>query len=219
MKGECINEYFNCRSQWNDRKADHWGIIKESANDCLRNDPQRGTGQTIKALGGHPILADLEGNVDKAVDNMEAIIFAAGSGPKTGPDKTTAVDKNGAIKLVDAAKKKGIERFVMLSSVGSDNPEQAQEGMHHYLEAKHDADEHLKASGLTYTIVRPVALTNEQAIGKIFADEKVDHPDNSIPRADVAAVLAKSITEEKTFNKTFEISSGTLPITEALHNI
>ena len=98
--------------------------------------------QTIKALGGHPILTDLEGNVDKAVDNMEAIIFAAGSGPTTGPDKKTAVDKNGAIKLVDAAKKKkGIERFVMLSSVGSDNPEQAQEGMHHYLEAKHDADE------------------------------------------------------------------------------
>ncbi|PRS37879.1 hypothetical protein C6W19_11125 [Bacillus sp. RJGP41] len=56
--------------------------------------------QTIKELGGHPILADLEGNVDKAVDNMEAIIFAAGSGPETGPDKTTAVDKNGAIKLV-----------------------------------------------------------------------------------------------------------------------
>lgn len=175
--------------------------------------------QTIKALGGHPILADLEGNVDKAVDNMEAIIFAAGSGPKTGPDKTTAVDKNGAIKLVDAAKKKGIKRFVMLSSVGSDNPEQAQEGIHHYLKAKHDADEHLKASGLTYTIVRPVALTNEQAIGKIFADEKLDHTDNSIPRADVAAVLAKSITEEKTFNKTFEISSGTLPIKEALNNI
>lgn len=175
--------------------------------------------QTIKELGGHPILADLEGNVDKAVDNMEAIIFAAGSGPKTGPDKTTAVDKNGAIKLVDAAKKKGIERFVMLSSVGSDNPEQAQEGMRHYLEAKHDADEYLIASGLTYTIVRPVALTNEQAIGKIFVDEKVDHTNKSIPRADVAAVLAQSVTEEKTFNETFEIFSGTLPIKEALYNI
>lgn len=80
--------------------------------------------------------------MDKAVDNMEAIIFAAGSGPKTGPDKTTAVDKN------DASKKKGFERFVMLSSVGSDNPEQAQEEMRHYLEAKHDADEHLKQAGL-----------------------------------------------------------------------
>jgi nucleoside-diphosphate-sugar epimerase len=56
--------------------------------------------------------------VDKAVDNMEAIIFAAKSGSKTGPDKTTAVDKDGAIKLDDAAKKKGIERFVMLSSIG-----------------------------------------------------------------------------------------------------
>ncbi|MEC0271972.1 MULTISPECIES: SDR family oxidoreductase [Peribacillus] len=175
--------------------------------------------QTIKELGGHPILADLEGNVDKAVDNMEAIIFAAGSGPKTGPDKTTAVDKNGAIKLVDAAKKKGIERFVMLSSVGSDNPEQAQEEMRHYLGAKHDADEHLKASGLTYTIVRPVSMTNEQAIGKIFADKKVDHTNKSIPRADVAAVLAQSVTEEKTFNKTFEIFSGTLPIKEALNNM
>ncbi|WP_260320838.1 SDR family oxidoreductase [Peribacillus simplex] len=155
--------------------------------------------QTKKELGGHPILADIEGNVDKAVDNMEAIIFAAGSGPKTGPDKTTAVDKNGAIKLVDAAKKKWIERFVMLSSVGSDNPDQAQEGMRHYLEAKHDVDEYLKASGLTYTIVRPVALTNEQATGKIFADDKVDPTNKSIPRADVAAVLAQSVTEEKTF--------------------
>ncbi|MGH3041103.1 MAG: SDR family oxidoreductase [Gaiellaceae bacterium] len=170
--------------------------------------------QTIKGIGGHPILADLEGNVDKSVDNMEAIIFAAGSGPKTGPDKTTAVDKNGAIQLVDA-----IERFVMLSSVGSDDPEQAQEGMRHYLEAKHDADEHLKASGLTYTIVRPVALTNEQATEKIFADEKVDHANKYIPRADVSAVLAKSVTEEKTFNKTFEIFSGTLPIKEALNNM
>jgi uncharacterized protein YbjT (DUF2867 family) len=107
----------------------------------------------------------------------------------------------------------------MLSSAGSDNPEQAQEEMRHYLEAKHDADEHLKASGLTYTIVRPVALTNEQAIGKIFADEKVDHTDKSIPRADVAAVLAQSVTEEKTFNKTFEIFRSTLPIKEGLNNM
>ncbi|PCD07214.1 hypothetical protein CMV16_13975 [Peribacillus simplex] len=52
-------------------------------------------------------------------------------------------------------------------------------------------------------------MTNEQAIGKIFADEKVDHTDKSIPRADVAAVLAQSVTEEKTFHKTFEILSGT----------
>ncbi|MCU6601545.1 NAD(P)H-binding protein [Peribacillus frigoritolerans] len=105
MKGECIQEYFNCRGPRNDRKADHWGIIKKlqmTVYGMIRKEEQA---QTIKELGGHPILADLEGNVDKAVDNMEAIIFAAGY-------KTTAVDKNGAIKLVDAAKKKGFERFV-----------------------------------------------------------------------------------------------------------
>ncbi|MCO0597698.1 NAD(P)H-binding protein [Peribacillus butanolivorans] len=92
--------------------------------------------------------------MDKAVDNMKAFIFSAGPRPKTGPDKTTAVDKNRAIKLIDAAKMKGINLFVMISSDGSDNPQQAQETLRHYLEAKHDADEHLKASGMTYTIVR-----------------------------------------------------------------
>ncbi|MFE0503715.1 NAD(P)H-binding protein [Peribacillus butanolivorans] len=91
--------------------------------------------------------------MDKAVDNMKAIIFSAGPGPKTGPDKTTAVDKNRTIILIDAAKMKGINLFVMISSDGSDNPQQAQETLRHYLEAKHDADEHLKASGMTYTIV------------------------------------------------------------------
>lgn len=91
--------------------------------------------------------------------------------------------------------------------------------MRHYLEAKHDADEHLKASGLTYTIVRPVALTNDQALGKIFAEQKVDHTNKSIPRADVASVLAQAVTKESTFNKTFEILSGDLPIKEALTDI
>lgn len=175
--------------------------------------------QGIKELGGHPVLADLEDNVDKAVDNMDAIIFAAGSGPKTGPEKTTAVDKNGAINLINSAKKLGVERFVILSSIGADQPQQGPEGMQHYLEAKHEADEHLKVSGLTYTIVRPVALTNEQAIGKIVADKKVEHADTSIPRADVAAVLAQTITEKSTFNKTFEIHTGDQPIKEALNNL
>ncbi|MGE7603202.1 SDR family oxidoreductase [Peribacillus sp. NPDC097675] len=198
-------------------------IIEELSKDqkntvygMIRKEEQA---QGIKDLGGHPVLADLEENVDKAVDNMDAIVFAAGSGPKTGPDKTTAVDKNGAIKLIDAAKKKGVERFVMLSSVGSDQPQQGPEGMQHYLEAKHDADEHLKASGLTYTIVRPVALTNEQAKGTIKADKKVDHADTSIPRADVASVLAQAISEKNTFNKIFEIHSGNDTIQEALNHI
>ena len=189
---------------------------KNTVYGMIRKEEQA---QGIKDLSGHPILADLEENVDNAVDNMDAIVFAAGSGPKTGPEKTTSVDKNGAIKLIDAAKKKGVERFVMLSSVGSDQPQQGPEGMQHYLEAKHDADEHLKASGLTYSIVRPVALTNEQATGTIKADQTVDHADTSIPRADVAAVLAQSISEENTFNKTFEIHTGSSPIKEALNTL
>lgn len=95
-----IYEYFNAGANGTTGKQIIAELSKKSVNECIRDDPEQA--QTIKELGGHPILADIEGNVDKAVDNMEAIIFAAGSGPKTGPDKTTAVDKNGAIKLVDA---------------------------------------------------------------------------------------------------------------------
>ncbi|MFF2289752.1 NAD(P)H-binding protein [Peribacillus butanolivorans] len=66
-----------------------------------------------------------------------------------------------------------------------------------YLEARQDVYVHLKASGMTYTIVRPVALTNYKVVGKITAEEKVDPPHKSIPRTDVTTVLAHPFTEEK----------------------
>ena len=175
--------------------------------------------QTIRELGGEPILKDLEKDVTDAVKNMDAVIFAAGSGPKTGPDKTIAVDRDGAIKLIDAAKKHGVKRFVILSSIGADNPEIGGDSMKHYLEAKHDADEHLIESGLTYTIIRPVALINDAGTGKIKADAKVDHEGTSIPRADVAEVLAQTVTEENTYNKIIEIHSGDTKVEDALKAI
>ena len=175
--------------------------------------------EDIKKAGGEPVLADLEGNLDQAVQGVSAVIFAAGSGPKTGPDKTTAVDRDGAISLIDAAKKAGVKRFVMLSAIGSDTPEQGPEGMQHYFKAKLDADEHLKQSGLTYTIVRPGALTNEEGTGKIIAQNKLEDPKGKISRADVAQVIVSSLEDEKTYNQTFEILNGNVPIKEAISEL
>ena len=133
-------------------------------------------------------LTDLQPGV---CNGMDAVIFAAGSGGSTGPEMTDKVDRDGAKRLVDLAVDAGVNRFVMLSSVGADqsNPEG---DLAHYLKAKHEADEHLKASGLTYAILRPVALTNDGRSDNVILGEDVDKSAKA-SRADVAHLLAEAV--------------------------
>jgi uncharacterized protein YbjT (DUF2867 family) len=133
-------------------------------------------------------LADLEGGV---CDGCDAVIFAAGSGGDTGADMTNMIDRDGAISLINHAVKTGVSRFVMLSSVGAENPDPDTD-MGHYLLAKHNADEHLKASGLSYAIVRPVALTDDDGSGEVIFGDAVD-PKAKAARGDVAMVLADAV--------------------------
>ena len=137
----------------------------------------------------HGDLTDLQEGV---CAGMQAVIFAAGSGGSTGPDMTDKVDRDGARRLIDLARDAGVERFVMLSSVGADQSDPKGE-MAHYLKAKHAADEHLKASGLTYAILRPVALTDDGRGADVILGEDVDKSAKA-SRADVAHVLAEAAT-------------------------
>jgi uncharacterized protein YbjT (DUF2867 family) len=134
---------------------------------------------------------DLTMLAEDICDNVDAVIFAAGSGSKTGPDMTEKVDRDGAKALVDAAKAAQVGRFVMLSTIGADQSDPTGD-LAHYLKAKHDADEHLKASGLTYAILRPVALTDDARGDQVILGDKVD-PKAKASRADVAHVLAKAV--------------------------
>jgi uncharacterized protein YbjT (DUF2867 family) len=86
-----------------------------------------------------------------------------------------------------------VSRFVMLSSVGAENPDPESE-LAHYLQAKHDADEHLKASGLSYAILRPVALTQDDGNRDMRFGEAVDVKGKAA-RGDVAAVLARAVDD------------------------
>ena len=105
------------------------------------------------------VLADLEQDVSHSMKGIDKVIFAAGS----GGEKVIEVDQEGAKKLITASGKSKIKKFVMLSSMGADAPEKA-ENLKKYLEAKHNADEYLKASDLTYTIVRPGSLTDTKVL-------------------------------------------------------
>lgn len=131
---------------------------------------------------------DLTNLQDGVCSGMDAVIFAAGSGGSTGPEMTDKVDRDGAKRLIDLARAAGVKRFVMLSSVGADQSDPRGE-LAHYLKAKHEADEHLKASGLTFSILRPVALTNDGRSAAVILGDKVD-PSATASRADVAHVLA-----------------------------
>ncbi|SFR10170.1 SDR family oxidoreductase [Poseidonocella sedimentorum] len=140
----------------------------------------------------HLRQADLTDLKPGACDGAEVVIFAAGSGGSTGPEMTDKVDRDGAMRLVDLARDAGAERFVMLSSVGADQSDPSG-AMAHYLKAKHDADEHLKASGLTYAILRPVALTDDGRSEDVVLGDDVDTSAEA-SRADVARVLATAAT-------------------------
>ncbi|MCR2822612.1 SDR family oxidoreductase [Lederbergia panacisoli] len=178
----------------------------------VRNEDQE---EELMNLGAvEVIVADLEEDISRVTNGMDAVIFAAGSGSKTGPDKTISVDQEGAIKLIDGAKSSGVKHFVMLSSIGADDP---QGPIEHYLTAKRIADDHLKSSGLTYTIVRPGRLTHDQPTGKVELAEKIElMDDRSIPRGDVAHVLAASLKIENSKNKIMEVLSGDKDIDSAM---
>ena len=160
------------------------------------------------------VLADLEQeDLSPALKGIDKVIFAAGSGGHTGPDKTTAVDEEGAIKIIDASVKAGVKKFVMLSAMNADEPSKNPD-LEHYLKAKAEADKYLRNSGLNFTIVRPGALTDDLGMGKVKVAEKVER--GEISRDDVAFLLVMSLADPLAHNKTFEAIEGDEPIKTAL---
>lgn len=166
----------------------------------------------IRDLGAEPVVADLTGDVSHTVEEIDAIIFAAGSG---GED-VWGVDRDGAITLIDEAVSAGVERFVMLSSINADRPENSPKALREYLRAKGEADEYLQQSNLTYTIVRPGPLTNEGGTKRIKTGTDLDRDAIEIPREDVARTLIATLGAESTYGETFELASGEMSIDEAL---
>ncbi|HLQ99952.1 MAG TPA: SDR family oxidoreductase [Sphingobacterium sp.] len=194
-------------------------ILKESTIytplAMIRKEEQK---EYFEKMGVKTIVADLEGDLQYAVKAADRIIFAAGSGGHTPPQKTIDVDQNGAISLIKTAEAAGISKFVMLSSLGTDTPLKGQEKIQHYLEAKKIADDYLKGSSLRYTIVRPGYLTNKDSTGKIKAQaEGLER--GEISRKDVAQVLVDALADNIAPDQAVEIIAGETKIPEALKGI
>ncbi|EQB38798.1 MULTISPECIES: SDR family oxidoreductase [Virgibacillus] len=163
--------------------------------------------------GWKAVLADLESDFESVFNQIDAVIFAAGSGSNTGADKTIIIDQEGAIAAMHLAQKHSIKRFLLLSSMGADQPKEAPDSIKHYLYAKHRADEYLKQSRLAYTIIRAGYLTNEEEKGTVtLQDEENEIEIDSVTRSDVAAVMSALLTDERAQYKVLQLTNGKTPI-------
>ncbi len=159
------------------------------------------------------VLADLEDDVSQAVKGSDKVIFAAGSKGKN----LIAVDQEGAKRLIDAAQEAGVEKFVMLSSMGADNPAISDE-LEDYLRAKQSADDHLRVSQLDYSIIRPGMLTNNEGNNHIELSPQLNKQ-GEIPRADVAKTLVAALDRNVLPKQIVEILSGDVAIDEAVKSV
>jgi uncharacterized protein YbjT (DUF2867 family) len=183
------------------------------ARGLIRN---RDHAADLEAVGAVAVVCDLEHD-DPAphVGTAEAIVFAAGAGPGSGAERKRTVDYGGAVKLIEVAEQLGVRRYLMVSSMGADDPGSASEGMRPYQQAKHDADEALARSSLDWTIVRPGRLTDEPGSGRVDLAERLGRF-GTVPREDVALVLLESLAAGNTVRRTFEVLEGDVPASEAI---
>lgn len=175
----------------------------------------------LKASGVNAVVADLEGSVDElatAMNGSDAVIFSAGSGGKTGTDKTLLVDLDGAVKSMEAAEKVDAKRYIMVSAFKAEERESWKDSpIKPYMVAKHYADRILRSSSLNYTIFGPGLLINEPGTGKIDVNDNIKK--TSIPREDVARTIVTALEKDNTFRKTIRLMSGDTTIEEALDQL
>ena len=175
----------------------------------------------VRHAGAEPVVCDLEAedDISGAVSPADAVVFAAGAGPGSGAARKLSMDRDGAIKLIVAAQRTGIQRYVMVSAMRPEEPlskfeQRDDEVFRTYLRAKAEADEALQRSGLDYTIIRPGRLTNDPGVGRVHLGAQL--PRTEIPRADVAAVVAQVLEIPATVGCLFDLTAGEQEIAEAV---
>jgi uncharacterized protein YbjT (DUF2867 family) len=171
----------------------------------------------ISATGARPVVADIETLDTDALAELlagyDAVVFSAGAGGGN-PARTYAVDRDAAIRVIDAAGQTGVKRFVMVSyfGAGADHGVPEDNSFFPYAEAKAAADAHLRASDLDWTVLGPGRLTLEPATGRI----EVGAGKGEVSREDVALVAAAALHEPATIHRTIDFNNGDLLIADAL---
>ena len=186
------------------RETDHTVVALTSSSD---------KSETLDVMGADEVVVgDLMRPTDarRAVADCDAVLCAVGSSPRPSMLWTDLVDGVGVNNLVDAARAAGVSRFVLESSIGVGSSKPGAPGWFRrvlgpVLDAKHDAEGHLRDSGLSYTIFRPGRLTDDPATGDVVVGEGGPTVSGSIPRADVARLMVAALDTPAAENRVFEV--------------
>lgn len=155
----------------------------------------------IKVVTGDALDAAAVEQAIQGDEPIHAVISTIGGLPKDGQRADYLGNKN----LIDAAVKAGVQKFILVSSIGSGEsvvaiPPQALETLKPVLIEKEQAENYLIASGLTYTVIRPGGLKSEPATGNgvVTQDYKIA---GTIHRADVAQLVCQCLFADAANNK------------------
>lgn len=185
----------------------------EPVRAMIRDPEQRGW---FDARGIDTVVADLEGELDHAFDGCDQVIFTAGSGPRTGPDKTLLIDLHGAVRAASLARDKGLARYLMVSAMRAGDPLAAPEALRPYMAAKFAADACLRASGVPYLILKPGRLIDEPATRRVATSLAETGGVNTVSRANVAHALLHLLRARDLVNREFVLLDGERGMAEAL---
>lgn len=189
--------------------------------DAIVRNPDHG--EEVEATGARAVVADVEalgtGELTELLQGHDAVVWAAGAGGGN-PERTYRVDRDAAIRSVDAAEAAGVRRYVMVSyfGAGPDHGVPEDDPFFAYADAKAAADAHVRASSLAWTILAPSRLTDAEPTGGI----EVDGPGvekSEVPRRDVAAVAAAVLNRDDTAGKVISFNGGDVPVADALDRL
>lgn len=177
----------------------------------------------IDALGGRGVLLDAERaaavELAEVVAGADAVVFAAGAGAGSGPERKWTVDLGGSVLLAQAAASAGVARFVQISAAGIDRPAPpgSDPSWAAYVEAKREADQRLRATSLDWTILRPGPLTDDPGTGRV---ELTTVPDGgAVPREDVAALVVACLDDPGSIGAQWWVAGGGEPVEQAVRDL
>ncbi|GAC58685.1 hypothetical protein GOHSU_46_00060 [Gordonia hirsuta DSM 44140 = NBRC 16056] len=176
----------------------------------------------VAATGANPLLLDIEtASADElaaVLQGADAVVFSAGAGGGN-PPRTYAVDRDAAIRSMQAAQVAGVKRYVMVSYLGAgpDHGVPEDDPFYPYAESKAIADTFLRSTGLDWTIVMPGLLTLDEVTGRIDPQaERGADGAGKTSRANVAQVVAAVLADPSTVGRDIPFTDGDVPIAEAV---
>lgn len=194
-------------------------LVKEQVDEVLGVIRSPEQADDIARAGGTPVVADVQNMTTEEVTELlrgsDAVVWSAGAGGGN-PERTYAVDRDAAIRTMDAAVAAGVPRFVMVSyfGAGPDHGISPDNSFYAYAEAKAAADEYLMASSLDWTVLRPSTLTLDEPSGRVDAQATEA---GRVSRGNVARMIAAVLgAPEQARRRVISFNDGQTPVDQVL---